>query len=155
MEIRAHYEISGEGHYGKTSLEAMAKVKHNTATRTECGPAARTDSSWPLQSLEKTSFANVSSIQTRFLIASWQRIGWIPFDPTWPILNGWIILCEKSGTILGNPSFDGSVYVSVPRSKCHASGRPPKALARAGVLTDWPLANRGSTLPGMARPRWS
>ena len=118
--------------------------------KTECGPAARTDSSWPLQSLAHFLCKCTGIIQTiGFWLHVWQK-KWI-FHPATKLglLNGLIIRLWKSGTIFGESFLWWKrLPVGYPVRNAHASGRPPKVLARAGVLTDWRNGKPGINLAG-------
>lgn len=81
----------------------------------------------------------------QFLIASWQKKNgffilrpnladskWMDYPAVKKVAHLWGILPLMEAFTPRYP-----VYVSVPRNRnAHASGRPPKVLARAGVLTD-------------------
>ena len=106
----------------------------------------------PLQSLAHFLCKCTGIIQTiGFWLHRWQK-KWIfsSFDQTWPILNGLIIRLWKSGTSLGNPSFDGSVS---------SVGYPVRSMpclwsSSQGFGSRWCYdgltkgQNRGSTWPG-------
>ena len=71
---------------------------------------------------------------------------WIDYPAVKKVAHLWGIL----------PLMEAFHPSGTPFVPCHASGRPPKVLARAGVLTDWRKGKTGDQLGrGMARPRWS
>lgn len=87
--------------------------------KTECGPAARTDSSWPLQSLAHFLCKCTGIIQTiGFWLHRWQKkMDFSSFDQTWPILNGLIIRLWKKWHIFGESFLWWKRFIRrVPRS---------------------------------------
>lgn len=87
-----------------------------------------------------TFFANVpvSYKQSVSDCCCWQKkMDFSSFDQTWPILNWIFSLVKKVAHLWGIlPLMEAFHPSGTPFEMCHASGRPPKVLARAGVLTD-------------------